>query len=55
MEGRSENFVTEELHKMLAEAEEEIESGLPLLDADIVFAELESKYFNNGEKLFKYE
>lgn len=44
-----------ELYSLLAEAEKEVESGVHLLDADIVFAELESKYFNNGKKLLIYE
>lgn len=48
----SDDLTKQELYDLLAEAEEELESGVPLLDADIVFAELESKYFNNGKKLF---
>ena len=44
-----------ELYSLLAEAEKEVESGVTLLDVEVVFDELESKYFNNGEKLFKYE
>lgn len=55
MENCNDDSTKLELYSLLTEAEEEVESGVPLLDADIVFAELESKYFNNGRKLFRYE
>lgn len=42
----NDNSIKLVLYSLLAKAEEEVESGVHLLDADIVFAELESKYLN---------
>lgn len=46
MKNCGDNLTKLELYSLLAEAEKEVESGAPLIDADAVLAELESKYLD---------